>query len=63
MRGRLGRILDGQDRDAVEGGLADVTLRRFWSSGPRADGDRSERTAGAAQVIDLAAYKARPDTR
>jgi len=47
----------------VEGGLADVTLRRFWSSGPRADGDRSERTAGAAQVIDLAAYKARPDTR
>jgi hypothetical protein len=62
-RGTIGQVLnveDGADPFAPAGATADVTLRRFWSQGPRGVkncGQGSRQPAPAAKVTDLATWK------
>jgi diadenosine tetraphosphatase ApaH/serine/threonine PP2A family protein phosphatase len=64
MRSKLGQVLGGSDTHeptASATAPGDVTLRRFWSQGPRGVkrcGERAtELTAPSAGVVDLAAWK------
>jgi hypothetical protein len=64
MRSKLGQVLGGNDAhepSASSSMPGDVTLRRFWSQGPRGVkrcGERAtELTAPGAGVVDLAAWK------